>query len=823
MRKLFSIFAALLFAGSIMAASFTITFKDSETDSDSSTKVTTVDDIIAEGADYVSSITTATNVYNARTGRGIKLGTSKATGSLVIALDQEYEVTSIVVNALQYSSTEQTLIIQDKDDYTIGSPAADYTYTYATATKISSITLGTKSKRNYLISVTVNYKSDEPSIDAANAVDFGTLIAGETAEAKTLSVEGANLTDAITYSLSDGTNFSVSGTLTATGGNLSISCTATAEGTYLDNLRLVSGTAAKEISISANVVSVSGAGTETDPYTVEDAIKLRGLAPGKKWVVGYILGGMKSDGTAIDNTVNTSLALAGNAEETDLAAVIAVQLSAGDARTALNVKDTPANIGKKVKVQGTLEDYLSHAGVKGVTESTDYAFIDEATTTYYLKNNWEAGEWTWAEMTKVADDQYKLENVVFGGAGVNWNTAESDEGASWVALEDFTGDAIKALDTVTLTLTPSTGVIYAQLLGSYVAPATNTYTVAGSNVTLFGTTWDETNTANDMTLKEGTTFEIVYTDIELAAGTVEFKVCVNHAWTQAYPASNYILTIPEGGIYTVTITYDSSTNAVSATAVKTGDAVVLPSVVMHGTFASTDWADTDPFTAAADELTATLTITLEAKDVEFGVKIDGAWTANGATITRDANTTDLTSGSGNMHLTADVAGDYTFTYTYATKTLAVTFPEAPVEGCDWDNIDFLGDGLGGGEYSNQFKVCAAEGQTVVNIQKPSWDAEGGIYTNFPAGISTVSLADGLYTIDGAGVVLHLAAFAAMYTDVTVTAGDVNYEFTVYNAKGTATAIVNNTVEEKAVKFIENGQLFIRKNGKTYNATGAVVK
>ena len=587
----------------------------------------------------------------------------------------------------------------------------------------------------------------------------------------------------------------------------------------MNSITLSSGTTTIDVTVTASVLIVSGFGTEADPFSVADvvAINNRVLSTEKYWVLGYIVG-CAGNGGVIGTNAASNIALGDEVDQTTN--LVPVELPSGAIRTALNIVDNTDNKGKLVKVYGQLISYFLTTGVKG---TSDYEFITAVEPTYYLKNNWDAGEWAWKEMTKVNDDQYKLENVVFGGTGVNWNTAESEEGQKWVAVEDFTGDKIKELDTVSLTLTPSTGAIYATLLGSYVAPATNTYTVAGSNVTLFGTEYDPTNTANDMTLKEGTTFEIVYTDIELAAGTVEFKVCVNHAWTQAYPASNYSLTIPEGGIYTVTITYDSSTNAVSATAVKTGDAVVLPSVVMHGTFASTEWADTDPFTAAADELTATLTITLEAKDVEFGVKIDGAWTANGATITRDANTTDLTSGSGNMHLTADVAGDYTFTYTYATKTLAVTFPEAPVVGCDWDNIEFLGDGFGGGEYSNQFKVCAAEGQNVVNIQKPGWAAEGGIYTNFPAGISAVSLADGLYTIDGAGVVLHLAAFAAMYTDVTVTAGDVDYDFTVYNAKGTATAIVNNKVEEKAVKFIENGQLFIRKNGKTYNATGAVVK
>ena len=40
---------------------------------------------------------------------------------------------------------------------------------------------------------------------------------------------------------------------------------------------------------------------------------------------------------------------------------------------------------------------------------------------------------------------------------------------------------------------------------------------------------------------------------------------------------------------------------------------------------------------------------------------------------------------------------------------------------------------------------------------------------------------------------------------------------------TTTAISNNTVSAKAVKFIENGQLIIMKNGVKYDLTGAIVK
>ena len=207
----------------------------------------------------------------------------------------------------------------------------------------------------------------------------------------------------------------------------------------------------------------------------------------------------------------------------------------------------------------------------------------------------------------------------------------------------------------------------------------HTYTVAGGSDVLFGTTWAPANTANDMTLVEGLyTWE--KTELTLAAGNIEFKVCEDHAWTNCWPSENYQLNIAEAGIYTVTITFNAETKEVAAVATKTGEAVVIPTVAMHGNFLGS-WADTENFAVAQDNASASLTLTLAEGNYEFGMRIGGSgnWTANGANLTREANTTNLAEGSGNMHIAADVAGDYVFTYTYETQILEVVYPEiAPV-------------------------------------------------------------------------------------------------------------------------------------------------
>ena len=152
--------AAVLFAGSMMADSYTISFKESGTENDSGTGLTstTVADYVATGAEYVSAIAPSGKVYNARTGRGLKFGNSSNPGAVTLTLATPVNVTSIVVSAMRYKDGEASLKIQDKTDYVTTADLADYTYTYATATEVSEITVGTATKRGYVKSVTVNFE-----------------------------------------------------------------------------------------------------------------------------------------------------------------------------------------------------------------------------------------------------------------------------------------------------------------------------------------------------------------------------------------------------------------------------------------------------------------------------------------------------------------------------------------------------------------------------------------------------------------------------------------------------------------------------------------
>lgn len=211
------------------------------------------------------------------------------------------------------------------------------------------------------------------------------------------------------------------------------------------------------------------------------------------------------------------------------------------------------------------------------------------------------------------------------------------------------------------------------------AIAISSMTVAGDNATLFGNTWTPSAAANDMTLQSEGTYKFEKTGVALSAGTVSFKACANHGWDNAWPSANYELSIPESGNYTITITFNPATLSVSATATLEEAVVVIPTIAMHGNFTGS-WADTENFTLAGDEKTASLTLTGVTKGTHnFGMKIDGSWTANASAFTRDDNSYAITGDGDDCTFDADRNGDYTFTWTFASNTLEIGYPAIPAQ------------------------------------------------------------------------------------------------------------------------------------------------
>ena len=99
-----------------------------------------------------------------------------------------------------------------------------------------------------------------------------------------------------------------------------------------------------------------------------------------------------------------------------------------------------------------------------------------------------------------------------------------------------------------------------------------TWTVAGS-LEILGKKWDQTATENDMIKQDdNVTYILTKTNLTLAQGIYQYKICANHGWAENYgddndPEGNASVFITKDGIYDLTFTFNLATKEVSATAV----------------------------------------------------------------------------------------------------------------------------------------------------------------------------------------------------------------------------------------------------------------
>lgn len=69
----------------------------------------------------------------------------------------------------------------------------------------------------------------------------------------------------------------------------------------------------------------------------------------------------------------------------------------------------------------------------------------------------------------------------------------------------------------------------------------DTWTIAGNNTDILGSSWDTTDSDNDMDTDDGETYTKTYTISSVPNSQFEFKVVKDHGWTTAYPNSNFVV------------------------------------------------------------------------------------------------------------------------------------------------------------------------------------------------------------------------------------------------------------------------------------------
>lgn len=100
---------------------------------------------------------------------------------------------------------------------------------------------------------------------------------------------------------------------------------------------------------------------------------------------------------------------------------------------------------------------------------------------------------------------------------------------------------------------------------------------------------------------------------------------------------------------------------------------------------------------------------------------------------------------------------------------------------DYSTTAWLGDGAGGGKYNNKYKLAPLRGvSNIDNIQKPPFATADGIYmalaTDDVKKVTVNGTETSEYDMQGAGMLLHLAAMTEKYNDILI-----------YNSKGEAFA------------------------------------
>ena len=196
---------------------------------------------------------------------------------------------------------------------------------------------------------------------------------------------------------------------------------------------------------------------------------------------------------------------------------------------------------------------------------------------------------------------------------------------------------------------------------------------------MVGVDWDPTATINDMTKQEDGTYTLLKENLKLVADMpYEYKVVKNHAWDiwslPSWDMGNDTLLVEKSGLYDVTFTLNLVDTILTAVAHLKEELVLVPVVQLAGNM--TDWANNAiTMQLASDSLTSFTTIPLLAASVyQIKVIVGGNWKGCEGVINRENCTDILFDSEANCNLYADVAGDYTFTWTFTTNTLSVDYP-----------------------------------------------------------------------------------------------------------------------------------------------------
>ena len=220
------------------------------------------------------------------------------------------------------------------------------------------------------------------------------------------------------------------------------------------------------------------------------------------------------------------------------------------------------------------------------------AFTSQAA--YYIVGNDPFGNWdpgNGVEMTDNGNGTYSYKATISGsvwfvfasGLDSNWDVFNStyrfgpsgsdvEVGVNqWVSTPQggdksykFTGSGSEYV----FTFNPA--ILKFKIEGYVVPIEIDTYTVAGTPASVFGTEWDPSNADNDMVKQADGTYSLTKYGCQLAGNELAFKVVGNRDWGNAWPNDNVVVEVDETGLYDVTFTFNPENNEVGYSWVKSG-------------------------------------------------------------------------------------------------------------------------------------------------------------------------------------------------------------------------------------------------------------
>lgn len=377
MRKIFSLIAAVLFAGSMMAADAKVVLDLTDNGWGFPTAYTKTAESYTNG-DYTIAFGESNNGHKVLTKSntdptviGIIMGKQGATLSFPA---MSFDVSKIIV---YYATTTGSTSV--KHNIFVGEDAVSTEVVGCSLNdregSVFDIASAKQAAGNvFVLKVTSTHNMQVSKVEFYEAVAGApenptfSIPAGTYTSAQSVELACATEGAEIHYTL-DGADPDASAALYST--PIAIAATTTLKAVAIKN-----GISSSVVSATYTIVTTEGDGSKENPFTIADVYALNSNMTGKQWVTGYIVGCAANGGVVSTGDATASnIALGATADQTE--GIVAVQLTANsDPRAALNLVDNPGNLGAQVAIYGDLQAYFGAPGIKNVT---DYEIVGGVT------------------------------------------------------------------------------------------------------------------------------------------------------------------------------------------------------------------------------------------------------------------------------------------------------------------------------------------------------------------------------------------------------------------------------------------------------------